>query len=87
MQLTVFADKMTCFLRDIASFHWLLATLQPFCTFSNLPVNDNKMENFTISRHHLDSTKYSHEIVKLKETYRKLKGLGRISIKLQLVVS
>ena len=30
IKLTLFADDMTCFLRDIASYHRLLATLQIF---------------------------------------------------------
>ena len=64
VKLTLFADDMTCFLRDIASYHCLLATLQLFCKFSNLRVNDDKTEIFAIGRHHLDPTKYSHKIQK-----------------------
>ena len=57
---------MTYFLRDIASYHRLLATLQLFFfyKFSNLWVHDDKTEIFVIGRHQLDPTKYSHKIRK-----------------------
>ena len=52
IKLTLFADDMTCFLRDIA-------TLQIFYKFSNLRINDDKTEIFAIARHHLDPTVFS----------------------------
>ena len=43
IKLTLFADHMTCFVRDIASYHRLLATLQLFFSqFSNHRVNNEK---------------------------------------------
>ena len=55
IKLTLFADDMTCFLRDIASYHRSLATLQIFYKFSNLRVNDDKTEIFAIG-------KFSHKV-------------------------
>ena len=51
IKLTLFADVVTCFLRDIASYHRLVATLQLFSRFSNLQVNKDKTENFAIGRY------------------------------------
>ena len=62
IKLTLFADDMTCFLRDIASYHRLLATLQIFYKFSNLRVNDDKTEIFAIGTHNLDPTTFSHKV-------------------------
>ena len=64
IKLTLFADDMTCFLRDIASYHRLLVALQLFHKFSNLRVNDDETEIFAIGRHHLDPIKYSDKIRK-----------------------
>ena len=61
IKLKLFADDMTCFLRDIASYHRLLATLQIFYKFSNLRVNDDKTEIFAIGSHHLDPATFSHQ--------------------------
>ena len=36
VKLTLFADDMTCFVRDAASYHRLLAQLKFFSKFSNL---------------------------------------------------
>ena len=62
IKLTLFADDMTCFLRDIASYHRLVATLQLFSRFSNLQVNNDKTEIFAICRHSLDQTNYPHRV-------------------------
>ncbi|KAL9963192.1 hypothetical protein ACROYT_G032369 [Oculina patagonica] len=62
IKLTLFADDMTSFLRDIASYHRLLATLQLFSRFSNLKVNNEKTEIFAIGRHRPDQTNYRHEV-------------------------
>ena len=64
IKLTLFANDMTCFLRDAASYHRLLAQLQFFSKFSNLQVNNDKTEIFAIGRHHLDQTKYLHTLRK-----------------------
>ena len=62
IKLTLFADDMTCFLRDIASYHRLVATLQLFSRFSNLKINNDKTEIFAIGRHHLDQMNYPHKV-------------------------
>ena len=62
IKLTLFADEMTCFLRDTASYHRLVATLQLFSRFSNLKVNNDKTEIFAIGSLRLDQTNYSHKI-------------------------
>ena len=62
IKLTLFADDMTCFLRDIASYHRLVATLQLFSRFSNLQINNDKTEIFAIGRHHLDQMNYPHKV-------------------------
>ena len=36
IELTLFADDMTCFLRNTTSYHRLVATLESFSRFSNL---------------------------------------------------
>ena len=59
---TLFADDMTCFLRDTASYHRFVATLQLFSRFSNIKVNNDKTEIFTIGSLRLDQTNYSHKI-------------------------
>ena len=64
IKLTLFADDMTCFLRDAASYYRLLTQLQLFSKFSNLRVNNDKTEMFAIGRHHLDQTKYPHTLRK-----------------------
>ena len=53
---------MTCFLKDIASYHRLVATLQLFSRFSNVHVNNEKMEIFAIGRHCLDQINFPHKI-------------------------
>ena len=62
IKLTLFADDMTCFLKDIASYHRLVATLQLFSRFSNLHVNNEKTEIFAIGRHCLDQINLPHKI-------------------------
>ena len=44
IQLTLFADDMTCFLRYMASYYRLVVTLQRFSKFSNLQVNNDETE-------------------------------------------
>ena len=61
IKLTLFAD-MTCFLRDLASYHRLVATLQLSSRFSNLKVINDKTEIFAIGSLHLDQTNYSQRI-------------------------
>ena len=61
IKLTLFADDMTCFLRDAASYHRLLAQLQLSSKFSNLRVNNDRTEIFAIERHR---TKHPHTLRK-----------------------
>ena len=61
IKLTLFADDMTCFLRDMASYYCLLLTLQLFSKFSNLQVNHEKTEIFAIGRHSLDQSNFPHK--------------------------
>ena len=44
IKTTLFADKMTCFLRDTNSYFQLLTSLQNFARYSGLRVNDEKTE-------------------------------------------
>ena len=53
---TLFANDMTCFLRDMASYYRLVVTLQLFSKFSDLQVNNDKTEIFAIGRHFLDQS-------------------------------
>ena len=62
IKLTLFADDMTCFLRDMASYYRLVVTLQLFSKFSNLQVNNEKTEIFAIGRHFLDQSNFPHKI-------------------------
>ena len=62
IKLTLFADDMTCFLRDMASYYRLVVTLQLFSKFSNLQVNSEKTEIFAIGRHFLDQSNFPHKI-------------------------
>ena len=66
IELTLFADDMTCFLRDMASYYRLVVTLQLFSKFSNLQVNYEKNEIFAIGRHFLDQSNFPHKIHLLK---------------------
>ena len=62
IKLTLFADDMTCLLKDTASYHRLVATVQLLSRFSNLHVNNEKTEIFAIGRHCLDQINYPHKI-------------------------
>ena len=64
IKLTIFADDMTCFLRDMSSYHRLLATLQLFYRFSNLRLNNDKTEIFAIGGHHIDQANCPHKVRK-----------------------
>ena len=58
----LFADDMTCFLRDATSYHRLMETLQVFSRFCNLQVNNDKTEIFAIGGQKLDQTNFHHEV-------------------------
>ena len=59
IKLTLFADDMTCFLRDATSYHRLMETLQ---VFSKLQVNNDKTEIFAIGGQKLDQKNFHHEV-------------------------
>ena len=44
VKLTLFADDMTCFIKDIRSYSILFETLRTFGAFSELKVNKDKTE-------------------------------------------
>lgn len=62
IKLTLFADDMTCFLRDATSYHRLMETLNGFSRFSNLQVNNDKTEIFAIGGQKLDQKNFHHEV-------------------------
>ena len=53
IKTTLFADDMTCYLRDTNSYFQLLTSLQNFARYSGLRVNDEKTEIFVIGPHSL----------------------------------
>ena len=53
IKLNLFADDMTCFLRDMTSYY-RGDSAAFFSKFSNLEVNNDKTEIFAIGRHFLD---------------------------------
>ena len=59
---TLFADDITCFLRDTNSNFQLLTSFQNFSTFSGLYVNDEKTEIFAIGLQSLYQDVFTHKI-------------------------
>ena len=59
---TLFADDITCFLRDTNSNFQLLTSFQNFSTFSGLYVNDEKTEIFAIGLQSLHQDVFTHKI-------------------------
>ena len=62
IKTTLFADDMTCFLRDTNSHFQLLTSLQNFARYSGLSVNDEKTEIFAIGSHSLVQDVFTHKI-------------------------
>ena len=60
IKTTLFADDMTCFLRD--SYFQLHTSLQNFARYSGLRVNDEKTEIFAVGRHRLVQDVFTHKI-------------------------
>ena len=58
----LFADDMTCFLRDTNSYFHLLTSLQNFARFSGLCVNDEKTEIFASGLQSLYQDVFTHKI-------------------------
>ena len=62
IKTTLFADDMTCFLRDTNSHFQLLRSLQNFARYSGLRVNDEKTEIFAIGPHSPVQDVFTHKI-------------------------
>ena len=63
IKMTLFADDMTCFLRDKNSYFQLLTSLQNFARYSGLRVNQmKKIEIFAIGPHSLVQDVFTHKM-------------------------
>ena len=64
IKTTLFADDMTCFLRDTNSYFQLQTSLQNFARYScpGLRINDEKTEIFAIGLHSLVQDVLTHKI-------------------------
>ena len=62
IKLTLFADDMTCFLKDKLSYLHLFVTLKFFSRFSGLRVNDEKTELFAIGPQKLAREEFYHKV-------------------------
>ena len=62
IKTTLFADDMTCFLRDKNSYFQIQTSLQNFARYSGLPVNGEKAEIFAIGPHSLVQDVFTHKI-------------------------
>jgi hypothetical protein len=61
IKLTLFADEMTCFLRDRLSYLHLFVNLKFFSRLSGLRVNDDKTEQFAIGAQKLVQEEFYHK--------------------------
>ena len=89
IKLTLFADDMTCFLRDMASYYRLVVILQLFSKLSNLRVNNDKTEIFAIGRHSLDQTNVPHKIrtsIKILGIYFEYSVLSRMKTNFESIL-
>jgi len=64
IKLTLFADDMTCFLKDINAYSRLCTTLKVFSLHSGLRINDDKTEVFGIGPHKLVQNDFTHKVRK-----------------------
>lgn len=64
IKLTLFADDMTCFLKDKQSYSQLFATLKRFSEHSGLHVNNEKTDVFAIGSQQLSQKDFSHKVQK-----------------------
>ena len=64
IKLTLFADDMPCFLRDIRSYRQLCVILHLFSKYYGLRVSNDKTETFAVGPHRLDEASLSHKICK-----------------------
>ena len=76
IKLTLFADDMTCFVRDVRSYHPLCVILHLFSKYSRLQVNNDETETFAVGPHRLAEASFSHKIC----ISIKILGLFSISI-------
>ena len=53
VKLSLFADEMTCFLRNKSSYQHLSCSLECFSKFSGLKLNEEKTEFFRLGVHNL----------------------------------
>ena len=60
----LFADDMTCFLKDINAYSRLCTTLKVFSLYSGLQINDDKTEVFAIGPHKLVQNDFTHKVRK-----------------------
>ena len=61
IKATLFADDMTCFLRDTNSYFQLLTSLQNLARFSGLYVNDEKTKIFAVGLQSLHQDVFTHK--------------------------
>ena len=61
IKATLFADDVTCFLRDRLSYLYLFVILKFFSRFSGLRVNDDKTELFAIGPQNLVQEEFNHK--------------------------
>ena len=61
IKLTLFADDVTCFLRDRLSYLHLFVILKFFSRFSGLRANDDKTELFAIGPQNLVPEEFYHK--------------------------
>ena len=65
IKTTLFADDMTCFLRDTNSYFQLLTSLQNYARYSGLCINNEKKKknrDFAIGPHSLVQDVFTHKI-------------------------
>ena len=62
IKTTLFADDMTCLLRDKNSYFQLQTSLQNFARYSGLRINDEKTEIFANGPHSLVQDDFTHKI-------------------------
>ena len=75
IKTTLFADDMTCFLRDKNSYFQIQTSLQNFARYSGLRVNDEKTEIFANCPHSLvqdDFTRKIRSMIKISGFFFKL---------------
>ena len=69
IKTTLFADDMTCFLRDKNSYFQLQTSLQNFARYSGLRINDEKTEIFANGPHSLVQDDFTHKIRSMIKIY------------------